>query len=118
MNPFPKEWELLSLFEVEPVLTDPDVPWFYNELTFENDFGPDRIRCIIAPAYCTLQFSWWHHGIECLSLDLHWISGLSVSTESGHEGMTVSFYDKFLIPLEIKLRPAIACRWGTTSVMP
>jgi hypothetical protein len=43
MKPFPDEWKLLDLFEVEPRLLDPDVPWAYNEMTFETVRGSARL---------------------------------------------------------------------------
>ena len=47
MDPFPEEWELLALFEKEPVILDPEIPWRYNRLTFEIQRGGDKFHCAV-----------------------------------------------------------------------
>ena len=34
-----EELELLSFFEVEPLRADPDVPWPYNDFTYQLVLG-------------------------------------------------------------------------------
>jgi hypothetical protein len=72
MNPFPQEWELLSLFECEPTIVDRGVPWEYNCLIFETSRGKDHIRCEIEPGYETIKLQWWQEKNDVLTLDLHW----------------------------------------------
>ena len=43
MKPFPDKYELISLFETEPILTDNEVDWYYNQLHFVLSRGNDRI---------------------------------------------------------------------------
>ena len=58
MNPFPEKWELISAFESEPNLTDADVPWAYNRLTFSKQIDGERLECTIEPGYETLSLRW------------------------------------------------------------
>lgn len=118
MEPFPQEWELLSLFEVEPTIADRDIPWFYNRLTFETNRGDDRIRCEIEPAYEIIRLVWWRGQHEALSLDLHWVSGLRVVTGNGRDYLIASFRDQNLLNLEFHLKPQICVRWGTHAECP
>ena len=45
-----KEWELLSFFEVEPVLLDPDVPWCYNDAVYSVQFDGLSASFAVSPA--------------------------------------------------------------------
>jgi hypothetical protein len=47
----PKQWELIGLFESEPVLTDPNLPWVYNGLTFSVEREGEAIEVEISPSY-------------------------------------------------------------------
>jgi hypothetical protein len=115
MNPFPEEWELLSLFEVEPALADRDVPWYYNHLTFDTSRGDDRIRCEIEAGYEVIRLKWWNQGQERLSLDLNRVRSLKVITGSGRDYFIASFQDALLLDLEFHLKPTIYFRWGTSA---
>ncbi len=118
MEPFPEEWQLLSLFETEPRILDPGIPWAYNNLTFETTRGSDRILCVIEPAYERLDFTWWHNQSKHLTLERHWVSGLTVVTGEGNDYMVATFRDQHLTELRLQLRPTIECKWGTTNELP
>lgn len=113
MNPFPQEWELLSLFEVEPIVCDRDLPWFHNCLTFETTRGDDRIHCEIEPSYEIIKLIWKQGQHEKLSLDLHGIQSLRVVSGSGRDYFVASFRDQGLLDLEFHLKPHICLHWGT-----
>jgi hypothetical protein len=118
MEPFPEEWQLLSLFEIEPRILDPGVPWAYNNLTFETTRGSDRILCVIEPGYERLDFTWWHNQSQHLKLELHCVSGLTIVTGAGNDYMVATFRDQYLTELRLHLRPTIECQWGTTNELP
>jgi hypothetical protein len=118
MNPFPDEWELLALFEAEPTISDRDVPWSYNCLTFETTRGDDHIRCKIEPGYETLDITWWQGSAEKMTLELHWVNGLRVVTGGGIDYLVASFRDQWLHDLEFHLKPQIKLRWGTATECP
>jgi hypothetical protein len=113
MDPFPEEWELIGVFEAEPELADPGVPWAYNRLCFDTVRGDDHIHCVIEPGYETVEFTWSQGDVPRLSLDLHWVRGLTARTGSGREILTLELRDASLLPLEIQLKPTIQVKWGT-----
>lgn len=55
MNPFPEDYELISIFESEPKLLDEDIPWFYNTLFFRLQRNDDILSCIFSPAYRSIS---------------------------------------------------------------
>ena len=118
MNLFPEEWELLSLFECEPTISERDVPWFYNRLTFETKRGSDEIHCEIEPAYETVNITWWHGGKEKVKLELHWVGGLQVVTGGGIDYLIVKFRDRYSLALEFHLKPEIRLRWANSTEYP
>jgi hypothetical protein len=118
MEPFPDEWELLSLFESEPTIAEHGVPWTYNTLTFETERGADFVRCVIQPGYETLTVSWWHKGNEKLALDLNWVTGLRVVTGVGVDYLVAKFRDQYVCDLEFHLKPVIKLRWATSTECP
>ncbi len=118
MNPFPEEWELLALFESEPTITDRDVPWSYNRLTFETKRGADEIRCEIEPGHEILNINWWHDGKEKLKLELYWVDGLRVVRGGGIDYLIARFRDQYSCDLEFHLKPEIHMRWATSTECP
>jgi hypothetical protein len=115
MSPFPDEHELLGIFESEPVLKDEGVPWAYNHLTFCRTIGDDTIHCEIEPGYETLKFRLVQRGNEVISLDLHWVSGLTIETKPGMEALVAHFRTRAgLLPLTIQFRPTVRLTWGTS----
>jgi hypothetical protein len=118
MNPFPEEWELLALFEAEPIVIDRDVPRFYNRLIYETARGANIVRCEIEPGYEKLTLTCWRDSETWLSLDLSWVSGLRVVTGAGKDYLIASFRDPNLCDLEFHLKPVVCLRWGTSSQLP
>jgi prepilin-type processing-associated H-X9-DG protein len=118
MNPFPNEWELLALFECEPVILDPNVPWAYNHLTFTSQRGQDSIVCVIEPGYSVVNFTWRYWRDVRVHLDLHWVQGIVIETGGGRDAMNLTFLDGHLRPLTLQLKPHISCIWGTNTEMP
>lgn len=114
MNPFPADWELIGLFETEPLLADVGVPWSYNRLEFSTERRNGLLKCIIEPGYETLKLQWSNERAPYVDLDLHWVSGIEVKNDNGREWMVVTMRDQCLFPLEVQLKPGIAVFWGTT----
>jgi hypothetical protein len=113
----PEEWQLLSVFEVEPTVLDPGVPWAYNMLTFETTRGEDRVRCEIAPGYDEFRFVWTRDGDLILKLDLRRVSGLLVHTEKGSESLCLEFSDDTIGPLVLQLKPKLTVSFSTNDAL-
>src|SRR4051812_36755324 len=106
MKPFPEEHELIWLFESEPKLADEAAAWYYNDLTFIIERGTDCVECRISPAYEELKFRWSRDGIELVSLDLKFVSGLEVIKAQDADLLKATFRrGSGLQPLLIKLKP-------------
>ncbi len=115
MDPFPEQHDLISIFETEPEVLDPDVPWFYNRLTFVTHRGSDKVTCVIEPASRILQIDWSRNGERMVTLDLNWVESLEVVTEQPVETLTARFDPN--VPLEscvLQLKPSVYVRWGTS----
>jgi hypothetical protein len=118
MEPFPKDWELIGLFECEPKSLDPVVPWAYNHLTLHTVRNNDEISCMIEPGYEVVTIIWKKNGQEIVNLDLHWVQGLEVEMKEGNEFLSAHFRDKSLLPLILQLKPTIGVKWGTSNSFP
>ncbi|BCZ47297.1 hypothetical protein psyc5s11_33640 [Clostridium gelidum] len=52
----PDELSLLSLFECEPKFSDNNVPYFYNEATYEfSNYANERFVVSICPSYSDIK---------------------------------------------------------------
>jgi hypothetical protein len=118
IEPFPQDWQLIGLFECEPSLLDPDVPWVYNRLRFLTERGPDRVECEIEPASEIVEVRWWQSGLLRLHLDLRWVRSLAVEEGPVHEALVAEFrYGRgFVNPLVLQLRPHVSVSWGTNPL--
>ena len=115
MDPFPKQHELISIFESEPELLDLDAPWTYNRLTFKTQRGSDHIAYVIEPASRIVQIDWSRDGNRVVSLDLNSVSSLEVVTETPIETITAHFReDGSLQPCVLQLKPTVRLSWGVT----
>ncbi len=114
MKIFPEQYELISLFESEPVLIDTSAPWTYNRLEFTRTIGENRIECIIEPSDATLRIRWSQHGMLVIDLDLHKVHGLTVESVNGVDALIADFREgSGVSPLRVQLKPSIHVFWGT-----
>ena len=113
MDQFPQEHELISVFESEPELLDPDLPWAYNRLTFKTQRGDDHVVYVIEPASRMVQIEWSRNGDRVVSLDLNSVSSLEIVTESPVEQITAHFSEDGPVhPCVLQLKPAVRLSWG------
>ncbi|RRB06273.1 hypothetical protein [Larkinella rosea] len=61
MQEFPEDFELISFFEIEPEVLDPDLPWFYNTITFKKIIENETLYCSFSPAYGDLDLTLLHN---------------------------------------------------------
>ena len=112
MEPLPRDSELISLFECEPVLTDPDVPWVYNRLRFSLARSNGTLDCDIEPANRTLEVAWTQDGESRLHLVLRRVRGLEIRPGPEREYLLATFLDDNLEPLQLQTKPTIAVHWS------
>jgi hypothetical protein len=115
MNPFPEDWQLIGLFEGEPEVLDPEMPWSFNTLRFEFRRDLDRLRCLLLSADEGLEIHWWQADLLRLHLSLNWVRSLVVEITAGSDILVAHFrYGRgFVSPLRIQLRPHVSIAWGT-----
>lgn len=116
IEPFPQDWELISLFEGEPILTDPDVPWVYNRLQFSLRRPNGELHCAKERASCKIEVEWSQDGGTCLALSLSRLSGMEVHTDAGRECLVATFIDNNLESLYLQTRPTISVSWGIREI--
>jgi hypothetical protein len=114
MDPFPEQWELISLFESEPTLMDPGVPWIYNHVTFVLDRAGERIECMIHEADQEVAFRWLVGGRTVVQLELTDVVGLEVSHGDNTEGLTVTTSDAGRL-LYIQISPDVSVVWSADT---
>lgn len=112
MDNFPEVFELIGFFESEPEVTDRDVPWFYNRLTFRTSRGEDRLICEIEPGYGQIDLTWTRANKEIASFALRDLISLSVKSGPGDEYMTASFRHPDLLDFVLYLKPSVRVQWG------
>jgi hypothetical protein len=111
MQPFPEHWELISLFEGEPKLTDPDVPWVYNRIQFSLGRGIERIECAIEPSSGQIDFTYEIAGRIALALVLLRVAGLQTYQTGDSEGLIVLMKDESRGKLHVQVSPDIRFTW-------
>lgn len=112
VNPFPEDFELLSIFESEPEVLDVDAPWFYNTLTYRGERDGLKYMIKLSPAYGELEVR--------IGDSTHLITHLSITSVSAlrlHEGhgdavLMASFPpDSGRGILKIRVRPRLSVEW-------
>jgi len=111
----PDDWQLLSVFEVEPVVSDPGVPWAYNTLTFETTRGEDHVRCDIIPGYDEFRLVWTRGDERIMTLTLCRVAALAVCTEHGNDSISLEFADENIGPLILQLKPHVMVAFSTNN---
>jgi hypothetical protein len=100
-----QEWELLSFFEVEPELTDSDVPWVYNDALCcvqRDDFA---ISVAIAPAYKDVRIIFSHREVKLYELNAMNVKDLRYEAEGGIELLEIEINE--VDSLTLRLKPQI-----------
>jgi hypothetical protein len=74
-----EEFELLSFFGVEPKRADGNVPWPYNDFTYQVSLDEYAVEFVIHPAYKDLSFT-----LSRNSAELYTFTALSVDDVRYH----------------------------------
>lgn len=109
---------MTSLFEGEPTLLDPGVPWFYNRVTFVLRRDGERIDCAIEAADHLLDFRWSIHDRTVVRLQLANVVGLEVRQTPASEGLTITTSPAELGSLYVQVSPQVAVIWTADSARP
>lgn len=116
MKTFPEEYELIGFFEVEPEISDRDVPWFYNRITFKYKKDSDYLICAFEPGYNQIDIAWEKDNIEVASFSLREINNISISTEPMKEYMEINFKSNEILDFILQLKPCVHIFWGNREL--
>lgn len=103
----PDELSLLSLFECEPQLLDNNIPYFYNEATYEFcNYANERFVVSICPSYSDIKVQVYSNdNNELLSLlDFKSVDGVEILSDKRDESKIVIKAENGLVKINFKPR--------------
>jgi len=100
-----EEVELLSFFEVEPQLADRDIPWPYNDFSYQVALGAYDVTFGICPAHKDLSFSIRHNGAELYKFVALSVKDVRYHRDAETETLEIAISDRESIWL--RLRPTV-----------
>ena len=116
MRNLPEDYELLSFFEVEPVVLDKDIPWHYNILTFRTEKNNEKLTVHISPAYGDFEI-YWELDDE---LRLHWklynIEAIMIEKKDDKEYMRIVMKDENIDDCLFFMKPKFKLLGGMNIV--
>jgi hypothetical protein len=112
VKPFPKDYELLSIFESDPELSDADVPWFYNTLTFRGEWEGQKYLIMINPSYGQMEVRFGDPSSPFTHLSITEVLALRLHEGHREAVLMVSFSpDSGRGLLKIRLKPKLSIEW-------
>ena len=97
-----EEWQVLSFFEVEPQLRDPDEPWCYNDAVYIVERGDHRLNFALAPAYRDVRIILTHKNTRLYEFNSMSVQDVRYSDERGDETLEIIISDRERILLRVK----------------
>ncbi len=100
-----EELELLSFFEVEPSRADKDIPWPYNDFSYQVELGAYLVVFGIAPSYPDVSLTISFNGAEIYNFSGQSLRDVRYHKSSDHETLEIVVSERDTIWL--RLRPSI-----------
>ena len=101
-----EDYELLGFFETEPVMSEKDIPWVYNDSTYKYNDSVSEITFSIHPSYRDLSFELKQGTSKLLEFSALGIEDVSVKTDS--EGEILELKISSSQKIEIRVKPFIS----------
>jgi hypothetical protein len=110
------ELDLLTFFEVEPTLSDPALPWIYNDALYTIWKGEVDLSFAIAPSYKCVRIILKHGGAVVYELNSKGVGNVKYHKDGGRECLEIiiSRADKLLL----NLKPAVSLSQVVDSEAP
>lgn len=105
-NP-PDALDFLQLFEAEPELLDPNVPWIYNTATYRLERGGRTVVTTISPSYSYFQTSVSLDGQLIAEAEVAAFTDIDIVSERSREVLIVKFGELSASALYLTLSPTI-----------
>jgi hypothetical protein len=102
-----EEWELVSLFEANPVYLDPGAPWPYTDALFRVEQGTARLSFSVAPAYRDVRIVLELSGVTVYELNATAVVDVRYRREDTTEFVDVVLGGVDLLTISIKPRISI-----------
>lgn len=100
-----QEWQLLSLFEVEPEYLYPEDPWPYTDAAYSISRDGFELSCAIHPAYSDIRIILKRDAQRIFELNAMGVQDIRYSNESGIESLHVQISASE--SLTLRVRPTI-----------
>ena len=97
-----EEHEVLSFFEIEPIPTDKDVPWPYNDYLYEVERDGLSMSCAIAPAYKDVRIILKCNGSKIYEFNSVGVRDVRYNNKGGKETLEIILSDNESISLRVK----------------
>ncbi len=109
IKPFPQDYELITLFESEPIILSEEVPWYYNTLFFELSREEIDLNISIEPACNRLSIRTSNKKQGTIfELEFEPIIGLEIYKDSYSEGLIIIMdEDDPNVTLKLETKPYI-----------
>ncbi len=95
-----EEWQHLSFFEVEPELSNADVPWCYNDALYRIQQGHLTLTIAIAPSYRDVRIILSNQGTRLYELNALGVKDVRYTREGAVE----------MLEIDISVRESLALR--------
>ncbi|HWU71051.1 MAG TPA: hypothetical protein VN017_06825 [Pseudoxanthomonas sp.] len=109
-----EELELLSFFEAEPVLADKNIPWPYNDFSYEVEIGEYKVSFGIAPSYPDLSLSIFHNGAIIYSFTALSVKDVRYHKDGDLETLEIVVSDQDSIWFQLRPNLLVTQRAGET----
>lgn len=100
------EYDLLNFFETNPTQLDADVPWIYNDSTYEASDGHVQISFAIAPSVNDVRVLLRSDGVPLYELKAIGVEDVRLHNDKGIESLEI------IVPARdsiwIKIKPTIS----------
>jgi hypothetical protein len=106
-----EEWQLLSFFEVEPTLEDPEEPWSCNSASYEVIQDDHVIRFGIAPFYQDVSIEVSNQGTKILEMVALSVEDVRYLRVDGVEQLLIVLSQQNGIELTLRPRLTIKHRY-------
>lgn len=110
MKSIPELWELIALFEMEPVYVygeEKEIPWFYNTINFKLNRGNETLDITISPANDIIDIQLFANNRKIIQFNLENIKEIKIEKLHNKEILHIIFYDDAIGKFLIETKPQI-----------
>jgi hypothetical protein len=97
-----EEWELLSFFEVEPVLREPEEAWCYNDAVYVIQRGEQQLSVAIAPFQRDVRIVLQYNNRRVYEFNAMAVDDVLYRTDAGFETLQIVIGPRERITIRIK----------------